>query len=50
MAVSKKLAVSIVEAFLGGDSISDIELKFDLPRIDIEPALRKAWLAERKRR
>lgn len=41
---------AIVAAFLNGDAISNIELEFDLPRADIEPVLRKAWLAERKGR
>lgn len=47
--IGKKQQDAVVAAFLKGDSISDIELEFDLPRIDIEPVLRKAWLAERKR-
>lgn len=48
--ITKKQQDAIVTAFLNGSSISDIELEFDLPRIDIEPALRKAWLAERRGR
>lgn len=48
--MSKKRDDAIVEMFLKGDAISMIELEFDLPRVDIEPVLRKAWLAERKRR
>lgn len=50
MTVTKKQAEAIVAAFLNGDPISSIELEFDLPRVDIEPVLRKALMAERKQR